>query len=41
VKFNTTRGGEVAGDDIYRAYDVIFQQVFDGYDLEHTGNHTK
>ena len=25
VKFNTTRGGKVAGDDIFRSYDVIFQ----------------
>lgn len=24
-KFNTTRGGKVPGDDVYRAYDVIWQ----------------
>eukprot|EP01052_Picozoa_sp_SAG31_P026096 SAG31_NODE_2340_length_5920_cov_4.296561_4_plen_524_part_00 len=24
-KFNTTRGGQVPGDDVYRAYDVIWQ----------------
>ena len=25
VSFNTTRGGQVNGDDVYRAYDVIFE----------------
>ena len=26
ISFNTTRGGKVPGDDIYKAYDVVFQQ---------------
>ena len=31
IRFNTTRGGAVAGDDIYREYHIIYQQPPSAY----------